>query len=211
MLIPVRDSSARGGISGGFNGSCRNLWMPQLVLIMARPIQNGLKIIIDNIYSYMITFLISVAAPTIHKYRKLGFKLTPQRLAILEFLEGNKGHPSADDIFQAVSKKYPTMSFATVYNTLEALRQRGRVRELTTDPGKKRFDPNTEPHHHLVCVRCRRTFDIHREFDLRLSSAEHRDFKIIGSHIEFYGLCSQCRGKTDSRSRIRKGTTGDEQ
>jgi Fur family peroxide stress response transcriptional regulator len=129
-----------------------------------------------------------------NKYRKLGFKLTPQRLAILEYLEGNKEHPSAEDIFQAVSKKYPTMSFATVYNTLEALRQRGRVRELTTDPGKKRFDPNMEPHNHLVCVRCRRTFDVHREFDLRLSSTEQRGFQILGSHVEFYGLCSQCKG-----------------
>ena len=130
----------------------------------------------------------------IHPYRNLGFKLTPQRLAILEYLEGNKQHPSADDIFRAVSKKYPTMSFATVYNTLEALKQMGRIRELTTDPGKKRFDPNREPHHHLVCVRCRKTVDIHREFDLPLSRVEQKGFQIIGSHVEFYGLCSQCRG-----------------
>jgi Fur family peroxide stress response transcriptional regulator len=141
----------------------------------------------------MIIFLNMRASVSIDKYKKLGFKLTPQRLAILEYLEGNKEHPAAEDIFQAVSKKYPTMSFATVYNTLEALRQRGRVRELTFDPGKKRFDPNMEPHNHLVCVRCRRTFDVHREFDLRLSSTEQRGFQILGSHVEFYGLCSQCK------------------
>ncbi|MFZ2197327.1 MAG: transcriptional repressor, partial [Thermodesulfovibrionales bacterium] len=56
-----------------------------------------------------------------NKYRNIGFKLTPQRLAILSYLEGNKEHPSAEEIFRAVSDQYPTMSFATVYNTLAAL------------------------------------------------------------------------------------------
>jgi Fur family transcriptional regulator, peroxide stress response regulator len=126
-------------------------------------------------------------------YRKLGFKLTPQRLAILEYLEGNKEHPSADDIFHAVSKKHPTMSFATVYNTLEVLKQRGHLRELTVDPAKKRFDPNAEPHHHLVCIRCRKTVDIHQEFNLCLSRSERRQFEIIGNHVEFLGLCEKCK------------------
>ena len=74
------------------------------------------------------------------KYRNLQIKLTPQRLAILNYLEGNKSHPSADEIYKAVLKKFPTMSFATVYNTLDALREKGYVIELTIDPAKKRFD-----------------------------------------------------------------------
>src|SRR5512135_3326468 len=100
------------------------------------------------------------------KYKQIGFKLTPQRLAILGYLDGNKDHPSAEDVYRAVSKRFPTMSFATVYNTLEALRRRGGVMELTLDPDKKRFDPNTEPHHHLICLKCRRIADIHRDYDL---------------------------------------------
>jgi Fur family peroxide stress response transcriptional regulator len=127
------------------------------------------------------------------KYKHIGLKLTPQRLAILGYLEGNTLHPSADEIYSAISKKFPTMSFATVYNTLDALRQKGEVRELTIDPGKKRFDPDTRPHHHLICVRCRRIADIFTEYELPLSDSESAGFEIVGNHIEFYGVCPKCR------------------
>ncbi len=50
------------------------------------------------------------------RYRETGLKLTPQRLAILEYLDGNTSHPSAEDIYISVKEKFPTMSFATVYN-----------------------------------------------------------------------------------------------
>ena len=127
------------------------------------------------------------------KYRGMGLKLTPQRLAVLHYLDGNTGHPSAEDIYRSVSKKYPTMSLATVYNTLEALKQRGHLRELTIDPSKKRFDPNPRPHHHLMCVRCNKTLDIRNGFRIHLSNRETQGFQIIGHHIEFYGLCLECQ------------------
>jgi len=127
------------------------------------------------------------------KYRGIGLKLTPQRLAILDYLDGNKRHPSAEEIYSAVSKKYPTMSFATVYNTLEVLRQRGGVLELTIDPGKKRFDPNTIPHHHLICVRCKSILDVHADYELKVPENQRGDFEITGNHIEFYGMCPKCQ------------------
>jgi len=127
------------------------------------------------------------------KFRGMGLKLTPQRLAILEYLNGNTDHPSAEDIYRIVSKKYPTMSFATVYNTMEALRQRGHVRELTIDPNKKRFDPNPKPHHHLMCVKCKKTVDIHDEIKIPLPYEGNSEFEIIGHHIEFYGICQGCK------------------
>ena len=127
------------------------------------------------------------------KYRGIGLKLTPQRLAILEFLDGNREHPSAEEIYKAMSKKFPTMSFATVYNTLEKLRQRGNIQELTIDPDKKHFDPDAKPHHHLICIGCKKIVDIHQKFKLPLSSEDHEGFEIIGNHIEFYGLCPKCR------------------
>ncbi len=127
------------------------------------------------------------------KYKQLGFKLTPQRLAILDYLDGNTSHPSAEDVYKEVAKKFPTMSFATVYNTLEALRQRGGVLELTIDPDKKRFDPNTEPHHHLICLRCRMIIDVHRTYELPLPKTDLGGFQVVGNHIEFYGLCPKCQ------------------
>ncbi|MDI6729153.1 MAG: Fur family transcriptional regulator [Thermodesulfovibrionales bacterium] len=127
------------------------------------------------------------------KYKDTGLKLTPQRLAILNYLDGNKEHPSAEDIYRAVLKRFPTMSFATVYNTLETLRQRGGLLELTIDPDKKRFDPNTEHHHHLICVKCKRIVDIHGDYKLPIPNGERAGFEIIGNHIEFYGICPKCK------------------
>lgn len=127
------------------------------------------------------------------RYKESGLKLTPQRLAILKCLDGNKEHPSADDIFKTVSKKFPTMSFATVYNTLETLRKHGHITELNFDPFKKRFDPNPKPHHHAICVRCQKILDIQNQFSLKLPKIESEEFEMIGSHIEFYGICSKCK------------------
>jgi len=129
------------------------------------------------------------------KYRDSGLKLTPQRLAILEYLDGNKKHPSAEDVYKAVSKKFPTMSLATVYNTLMTLKQRGLVKELTMDPLKMRFDPQPTPHHHLICMDCRKIIDIHSRFKIPLPEEENEGFEIVGNHIEFYGRCSKCKNK----------------
>lgn len=122
-------------------------------------------------------------------------KLTPQRIAIMEYLQGNEEHPSASDIYRAVSKRFPTMSLATVYNTLKALRTRDSLLELGIDPDKKRFDPNTEPHHHLICTKCRRIVDIRSEFNIGLSDSEKHGFEITGNHVDFYGVCPACSQK----------------
>ena len=128
------------------------------------------------------------------KYKNLCLKLTPQRLAILEYLEGNTDHPLASDIYNAVCKRFPTMSFATVYNTLKALKGKASIQELTIDPDKKRFDPNTVHHHHLICTECRKIIDIETEFELDLPELQKHGFEITGNHIDFYGVCPKCAG-----------------
>ena len=133
-----------------------------------------------------------------------GLKLTPQRLAIFEYLKDNTDHPSADDIYGAVAKQFPTMSFATVYNTLETLRKRGELLELTIDPARKRFDPNPEPHHHLICVRCKRIVDIHASFQLTVPGRDRAEFELLGNHVEFYGICRGC-SETEDPPRKRRG------
>ena len=129
------------------------------------------------------------------KYKDIGCKLTPQRLAILDFLEGNTDHPSAEDIYKAVSVQYPTMSFATVYNTLDTLKEKGYIIELTIDPAKKRFDPCTDLHHHLICTVCKRVHDIHISFNLDLPEQIKGEFSLTGNHIEFYGICPVCKSR----------------
>jgi Fur family peroxide stress response transcriptional regulator len=127
------------------------------------------------------------------KYRQMGLKLTPQRLAIIEYLEGNREHPSAEKIFETVRRQYPMMSFATVYNTLELLKQKGFVQELTIDPERRRYDPDTSRHHHLICTGCRKIVDIFGDFPVDLPEGNDGAFEVTGNHIEFYGICPECK------------------
>ena len=129
------------------------------------------------------------------KRMKAPFKRTPQRLAILDYLDGNTSHPSAEDIYRAVSRKYSSMSFATVYNTLNTLAQAGTLRELTIDPERKRYDPDTSHHHHLICVLCGKIVDIPEGMAVDLPQEQAQGFTILGSHIEFYGNCVACKKK----------------
>ncbi|MCX7793604.1 MAG: transcriptional repressor [Thermodesulfovibrionales bacterium] len=131
----------------------------------------------------------------IQKYKDIGLKLTPQRLAVLEYLEGNKNHPSVEEIYRAVREKYPTMSLATVYNILETLKEKGLVQELNIDPQKKRFDPDTSSHHHLICTGCGRIVDVSPEEFSDLSRMEFEGFEVTRIHVELYGLCHACREK----------------
>jgi Fur family peroxide stress response transcriptional regulator len=124
--------------------------------------------------------------------REKGFKLTPQRAAIMAYLEGNCSHPSAEDIYAAVLEKYPMVSLATVYNTLEVLKQMGKVTELNIDGERKHFDPETEPHHHMICTRCKKIVNVHKDFDLEVPRDMAEGFKIIGRHADFYGVCADC-------------------
>jgi Fur family peroxide stress response transcriptional regulator len=125
-------------------------------------------------------------------FREIGFKLTPQRLAVLEFLKGNTSHPSAEDIFRETKKRFPTMSFATVYNILEALKKRGKIKELNIDPERKRYDPNTSHHHHCICTSCNKVLDVQTSFDLTVPDEIKDSFEVSENHIEFYGTCSDC-------------------
>ncbi len=129
------------------------------------------------------------------KFRDKGLKLTPQRLAIMEYLDGNRNHPSADDIYSKIRKIYPMMSFATVYNTLETLKKRGDVVEITIDPERRHYDTDTSHHHHLICKKCKKIKDIHRDFSINIPEDQKGAFEVLGNHVEFYGVCPTCNTK----------------
>jgi Fur family peroxide stress response transcriptional regulator len=122
-------------------------------------------------------------------------RLTPQRMAIVEFLQGNTSHPSAEEIFCTVKKRFPTMSFATVYNTLVALKNVGGVRELKIDSSRRRYDPNTMDHHHVMCSSCGTIADIRTKYQLDIPPEVSEQFDVVGNHVEFFGICRQCKGR----------------
>ncbi|APR87396.1 Peroxide stress regulator PerR, FUR family protein [Minicystis rosea] len=95
--------------------------------------------------------------------RASGLKVTPQRLAIVRELSADETHPTAQELFERLRATQPTMSFATVYNTLDALANAGLCAALSLSPGPARFDPNMRPHHHAVCDRCGLVRDVCHE------------------------------------------------
>lgn len=127
-------------------------------------------------------------------YKNLGLKLTPQRLAILEYLEQTREHPSAEEIYNALKDRFPSMSFATIYNTLEVLTKKGLVKELPLDSSKKRFDPFTHPHHHFVCKGCGKIVDVEKHFEIAIPE-DIKDKEIEEFQVVFIGLCKDCKEK----------------
>lgn len=133
----------------------------------------------------------------IAKFRKAGSKITPQRLTIFKLLQGNRKHPSAEDVYKEILKIHPSISFTTVYKTLQTLRDMGEVKELTIDPERAHYDPVVEDHIHTFCQACRRIGDLDMGFEnagpIQASSAHTPDFTVHSVEVHFVGLCEECR------------------
>lgn len=132
---------------------------------------------------------------TISKLRSEGFKLTPQRLSVIRYLIGNTSHPTAAVIYGDLKKKYPSLSFSTVYNTLNMLEKIGEIQSLNLFDEFLNYDPDTGIHYHLVCSECSAIVDILPEDlgDLTLPRGELAGHRIDGAHVVFRGICKDCR------------------
>lgn len=136
--------------------------------------------------------------------RERGYKLTPQRLAVFKVLVSRKDHPRADDIYQQVKKKYPMISLATVYKTLDVLKDIGLVSELGYREEGCRYEGNVSLHANLVCLKCKNIKDLDIDNLSKIESfvAARSGHTIIGSRIEFYGYCSECEGCEGSKDEL---------
>ena len=82
--------------------------------------------------------------------RSHGVQPSAQRVAIADFVLASEAHPSADQVWEAVKRRLPVVSRATVYNTLHLLVERGLLRQLDLAEGRVVYDPKLERHHHFV-------------------------------------------------------------
>jgi Fur family peroxide stress response transcriptional regulator len=145
---------------------------------------------------------------TITRLKEAGLKLTPQRLALIKILKDNKNHPSADMIYEELKKKYPMVSFSTVYNILNVLKKIGEIKELTIAENKLYYDPNPDPHHHFLCEKCGQIQDIYQDFRIRTEKINLHQVK--KHQIYFYGICSDCLKKgVDPKRKFNKVMKGD--
>ena len=134
----------------------------------------------------------------LRKLREMGFRITPQRLAILRILAESKGHPSAEQIYAEVKANFPTTSIATVYKTLAVLKAIGEVLELEFSGDFNRYDGKKPgPHPHLICIKCKRIVDpeLASLAEMTEKLCSESGYKLITHRLDFYGMCPQCQKK----------------
>ena len=129
--------------------------------------------------------------------RAHGLPVTVQRRRIFEALVGRTDHPTPDQVLAAVKDTLPGVSRTTVYRVLHTLARVGVLAKVCSPSAASRVDSRTSRHHHLVCSRCDRLFDVDEEdveHRIRPPDVRHRGFAIQGYSIYFTGLCAACQG-----------------
>ncbi|GAB4279724.1 MAG: Fur family transcriptional regulator [Coriobacteriia bacterium] len=134
--------------------------------------------------------------------RDAGLRRTPQRVAVIEVLAGNREHPDARTVWEAASAKAQGISLSTVYAVLDELRALGLVQEV---PGEVlRVDPDVSPHAHFTCRICGHVFDVPTDAASGLRAAASRQgHSVEHVGISITGTCSGCRKK---QGKFAKGT-----
>lgn len=129
------------------------------------------------------------------RFRATGRRVTPQRVAVFEALSKRDDHPTVDQIYREVRRQFPMISLNTVYQTVEALVDMKVVSPIGHGQEAARYETDAKPHHHAVCIACKRISDI---FDpglgqVRLPRAMRDRFVVLGHKVEFFGYCADCQ------------------
>ncbi|MEJ5314740.1 MULTISPECIES: Fur family transcriptional regulator [Anaerolinea] len=133
------------------------------------------------------------------KLRARAYRLTPQRVALIRLLAYSEGHPDAAELYRRLLDQFPTTSLATVYKTLNLLKEMGEVLEIEINGigGEgSRFDGNDPaPHPHLICVRCHRIMDgqVSLTEEILQTVQGQSGYRVISHRLDFYGICPECQ------------------
>lgn len=126
-----------------------------------------------------------------------GYRLTPQRLMILEAVERSPNHASVEEIYDQVRAKYPYINISTIYRTLELFRDLSIVTE-TDLGGVKRYHPvGNGQHHHLVCRECGALTELDDQIltPVKEQILREHGFRADLSHLAILGVCARCRNE----------------
>jgi len=124
-------------------------------------------------------------------------RLTTQRQIILEELGKVTSHPTANEVYDMVRKRLPRIGLGTVYRNLELMADSGIILKLEVGGTQKRFDATVTPHYHIRCSSCGRVNDIDIAVQEHINEVAEAasNYKILGHHIEFSGICGKCAEK----------------
>ena len=127
-----------------------------------------------------------------------GYRITDQRRAVCEYLSQTASHPTPSEVYAWVSQVHPDISRATVYNTLNALRDVGAIVEISVGGEHTHYDTNPEPHVNLICLRCERVFDYDGNVplaDLCRQVYAETAFQAVAMQVQMVGFCAECRAR----------------
>ncbi|WAC06215.1 MAG: Fur family transcriptional regulator [Thermodesulfobacteriota bacterium] len=133
----------------------------------------------------------------IKKMKEQGFKITPQRAAIIEVLaDETLHHPGANDIYRQARKKTKRLGLSTVYATLNELCRLGIIKMLEFDKKENRYEGNINPHINLICKNCNRILDYNLPVSIDPKEFLKKSrFWVTDTRLEYYGYCRECRKK----------------
>jgi len=121
---------------------------------------------------------------------------TIQRQLIFDAVRELDIHATAEQAYEYVVKKHPTISKATVYRNLHHLSDAGELLNIGSFYGSIHYDHNCHKHYHFVCEECRRVFDVPASFpDICGELSDLDGFEIKGHHLSFNGLCRDCKSR----------------
>ncbi|MEA3253555.1 MAG: Fur family transcriptional regulator [Chloroflexota bacterium] len=128
-----------------------------------------------------------------------GYRLTPQRMLVIEALHSAESHISAEEIYEQLHSRYPYSNISTVYRTLELLKKLDLVTETDFGEGRVRYHvAEKSHHHHLVCRTCGRVIDLDESVLAPLKDTLLREcgFEADLRHLAISGECRECRKKS---------------
>jgi Fur family ferric uptake transcriptional regulator len=131
--------------------------------------------------------------------KEKGYKLTPQRRAIVDMIIRNEGnHLTTEELYDLVKKECPEIGLATVYRTVQLLEELGFICKLDLNDGCSRYElvheDENHQHHHLVCTNCGNVIEVQDDLlEVLESEIEGKyNFRITNHSVKFFGLCNEC-------------------
>ena len=127
--------------------------------------------------------------------KERNLKLTPQRMVIFRILSEANQHITVDEVYRRAKEEYPMLSLATVYRNMEQLVESDLLKHLDLGGASMRYDTNLEEHHHFVCTKCGKVFDVYLQdinykMDAGRSHLEKAKINSLDLHLQ--GICGEC-------------------
>ena len=124
-------------------------------------------------------------------------KYSRQREAIIENLRNRYDHPTAEQLYTDLRKKYPKLSLGTVYRNLALLEKLGEVIKISASGDSDHFDSTVNNHYHFACTECGGVTDVNMPVDEKLDTmvGELTKADIKTHSLIFYGTCEKCKKK----------------